>query len=129
MVGAEALDFGGKERRTMPNKHAGHLILRHQAMQNERKGHQDPRQIGGGKDQQTQETEPRVRIASAPDVDDGAAEGGAEEGLRDEGREEEQDGAGVQEQPGEVGRGAARGFFEQARVALLEEDVEEEVEV
>lgn len=98
-------------------------------MQNEREGHQDPRQIRGGEDHEAEEAQARVGIAPAPDVDEGAAEGGAEEGHGEQGRHEEQDAAGVQQQPGEVRRRPARGFFEQARVPLLEEDVEEEVEV
>lgn len=98
-------------------------------MQHERESHQHPGQIRRREHQQAQETQSCVGIASTPDVDQRAAEGGAEEGHGEEGRHQEQHGAGVEEQPGEVRGGAARGFFEEARVALLEEDVEEEVEV
>jgi hypothetical protein len=47
--------------------------------------------------------------------------------LVEEGRDEEEGGAGVEEEPGEVGD-AGGGFFEHAGVALDEEDMEEEVE-
>jgi hypothetical protein len=52
----------------------------------------------------------------------------AEEGHRDEGREQQQRGHGVDQQPREVGGRTARGLLEQARVALEEVDVEEEVD-
>lgn len=52
----------------------------------------------------------------------------AEEWHGDEGGEGDEADAGVEEEPGEVGGGAAGGFFEEARVALHEEDVEDEVE-
>lgn len=84
-------------RHTMPNHDASNLILGHDAMQNQRKSHQDPGQIRGGEDQEAQETQPRVGVAPAPDVDEGAAEGGAEEGDGEQGGEEEEDTAGVEE--------------------------------
>ena len=43
-------------------------------------------------------------------------------------RGDQENGAGIEEQPGEVRWGSAGRFLEQARVALQEEDVEEEVE-
>jgi hypothetical protein len=42
------------------------------------------------------------------------------------GKAEERDGC-VQEEPGKVRRGAPRGFFEEARIALEEEYMENEV--
>lgn len=51
-----------------------------------------------------------------------------EEGDGDEGGERDEAHAGVEEEPGEVGGGAAGGFFEEAGVALHEKDVEDEVE-
>lgn len=52
----------------------------------------------------------------------------AEEDHGDEGGEREEEDAGVEKEPGEVGRGAAGGFFEKPGVALHEEYVEDEVE-
>lgn len=52
----------------------------------------------------------------------------AEEGHGDEGGEGDEADAGIEEEPGKVGGGAAGGFFEEPGVALHEEDVEDEVE-
>ncbi|KFY41118.1 hypothetical protein V494_03223 [Pseudogymnoascus sp. VKM F-4513 (FW-928)] len=112
----------------MPHNNAHNLILRYGAMQHKAKPHQHPRQIRGGEDQQPQERELGIRVAARPDVDEDAGEGVAEEDHGDEGGEGDEKDAGVEEEPGEVGGGAAGGFFEEAGVALHEEDVEDEVE-
>lgn len=98
-------------------------------MHHQTKRHQHPRQIRRREHQQPQETQPRLRVASAPDVDQTRREGRAEEREGEEGGEHEEGGHGVDEEPGEVGRGPAGRFFQEPRVALEEEDVEEEVEV
>jgi hypothetical protein len=107
------------------------LVPRHRPMHHEAKGHEHPGQIGRGEDEQAHEAEPGVRVAPAPDVDEGAGEGGAEEGQRtggEEGRgEEEERAACVEEEPGEGGWGWSERGLEQARVPLQEEEMEEQV--
>lgn len=78
--------------------------------------------------QQAEETQPRIRVPSAPNVDERAGECLAEKGYREHGRQAEQGDDGVSEQPGVVGGRATGGLFEKAGVALEEENVEEEVE-
>lgn len=115
------------------------LVFRHGAMEHEGEAGQDEGQVWRGEDEEAEKGEARLGVASAPDVDEGAGQGGAEEGHGEQGRDEQEDGGGVEEEPGEVGGGGVwpagggggeggHGFFEEARVALEEEDVEEEVE-
>ena len=116
----------------MADDDAQELIAGHRAMHHQIERHQHPGQIRGGEDQEAHQGEPGVRVPPAPDVDEGAGEGGAEEGQgagREEGRrEQEQRGRGVQQEPGEGGRGGAETGLEQARVPLQEEQVEQQVE-
>jgi len=97
-------------------------------MQYQRECHKDPRQIWRREDQQTQEAEPCLRVPSAPNVHEGAGQCASEEGDAEEGRERQQEGGGIENEPGELRRGATRRFLEKARVTLEEEDMEEEVE-
>ena len=117
----------GSDVLTMPNSNTTKLILRPMPMQHDIKRNQHPRQPRRFKRQQTQKTQPHIRVPSAPDVHQCRAEGGAEEGLVEERGDEQEGGGGVGEQPAEVGD-ACGGFLEHAGVALDEEDVEEEVE-
>jgi len=112
----------------MSNNNAADLILGHAPMQHQTKGHQHPRQVRRRKHQQPQEAQPRLRVAPRPDIDQGAAQSRAEEGHREHRGEAEEDASGVEEKPREVRGGTAGGFFEEAGVALEEENVEEEVE-
>lgn len=112
----------------MADDDAHKLVARHAPVQHEADAHQHPRQVRGAEDEQAQEAHEGVGVAARPDVDEGRRQRVAEEGHRDEGREEEQAGHGVDEQPREVGGRPARRFFEEARVALQEVDVEEEVD-
>ncbi len=72
----------------MTDNNAANLILRHRAVQHETETHQDPGQPGGGEDEQAEERQTRVRVAAAPDVDERAAEAGAEEGHAEQGRQQ-----------------------------------------
>lgn len=112
----------------MTDDDATDLVFGYRAMQHQTKRHQNPGEIGCGEDEETEEAQSGFGVAARPDVDEAAAEGGAEEGDGEEGGEAEEDDGGVEEEPGEVGWGAAGGFFEKAGVALEEEDVEEEVD-
>lgn len=119
---------GRRGGRTMTDDDATDLVFRYRAMQHQTKRHQNPGEIGRSEDEETEEAQSGFGVAARPDVDEAAAEGGAEEGDGEEGGEAEEDDGGVEEEPREVGWGAAGGFFEEAGVALEEEDVEEEVD-
>ena len=67
------------EARTMSNNHSTNLILGHAAVQDQTKRHQNPGQIWRGEDQQAEEAQASLWVAAGPDVDQAAAEGGAEE--------------------------------------------------
>ena len=116
----------------MTNDDPHNLILRYRAVKQKGKAHENPRKIRCRKDEETKEAQPRVGIAPTPDVDEAGRERGAEEGHRDERRQEDEGDGGVEEQPGEVGGRLAasgrRGLLEQARVSLEEEHVKEEIE-
>ena len=111
----------------MPNHNPTKLILRPMPMQHDIKRNQHPRQPRRLERQQSQKTEPHVRVPPAPDIHQCRAQRRAEEHLVEEGGEAEEGEGGVGQEPGEVREGGG-GFFEHARVALDEEDVEEEVE-
>lgn len=111
----------------MSNSNATKLILRPMAMQDHIKRDQHPRQPGRLKSQQSQKTQPHIGVPSAPNIHQCRAQCGAEEGLVEKRRDEQEGGAGVGEEPAEV-RDAGGGLLEHAGVALDEEDVEEEVE-
>lgn len=87
--------------------HAADLILGHDAMDDEAEGHQHPRQVRRSKDQQAEKAEAGLGVAPAPDVHQARGQGGAEERKREEWREDQEGGHGVDEEPREVGRGAA----------------------
>lgn len=112
----------------MADNHTHDLILGHMAVQDQAESHQHPGQVGRREDQQAQETELGVWVATRPDVDQGRGQRVAEEGYRDEWAEADEAGHGVEQEPREVGRGAAGGFLEKAGIALEEVDVEEEVD-
>jgi hypothetical protein len=107
---------------------AAHLILGHRPMHDQRKGQQHPWQVRRLEHQQPQEAEHGVRVLPTPDVDERAGQRGAEEGHGEHGRDAEEERGGEGEEPCEVGGGAAGRLFEQAGIALEEEDVVEEVE-
>jgi len=118
----------GEEVPHVADEHAHDLVLGHGAVQHQAEAHEHPGEVGRREDEQAEEAEAGVRVAARPDVDQRRGEGVAEEGHRDERGEEDEAGHGVEEEPGEVRRGAARGLLEEAGVALEEVDVEEEVE-
>lgn len=112
----------------MANNHAHELVLGNGAVQHKTNAHENPRQVRRAKHQQPQKTHKGIRVAARPDVDQGGRQRVAEEGHGDEGRQEEQAGHGVDQQPREIGRRPARGLLEEARIALQEVDVEEQVD-
>lgn len=62
--------------------------------------HEDPGKVWGLEDQEEEERESCFWVATAPDVDEGAGEGGAEEGDGDEERGDREEGdACVEEEP------------------------------
>ena len=92
----------------MSNNNPTDLILWHTPVHKQTKSHKHPRQIRRRKHNQPQKTQPRLRIASGPEVYEGRGQRVPEEREGHEGREEEERGRGVQEQPGKVGGGGAR---------------------
>lgn len=88
---------------TVANCNSAQLILGPVTMQNDAQTNHDPRQEGSAEDEHAQETELNVRVTTTPDVDEGAAEDGAEKDYRDEGSEAEQRDGCISEHPGEVG--------------------------
>ena len=112
----------------MADDDAAHLVLGHRPMHDQRKGQQHPRKVRRLEDQQTEEAEHGVGVLPAPDVDERAGQGRAEEGHGEHGRDAEEERGREGEEPCEVGRGAAGRLFQQAGVALEEEDVVEQVE-
>lgn len=118
-----------KEVPHMADDDTADLVLGHDAVHNEAKGHQHPGKIGRGEHQQAEEAQAGLGVAATPDVDEAGGEGGAEEGQGEEGRQAEERCHGVEQQPGEVSRGPAGGFLEEARVSLQKEDMEEEIEI
>ena len=117
-----------RSRLTMPHNDATYLILRHRPVQHQTEGHQDPWQIWRRKHQQPQEGKPRFRVPSAPYVHQRRTQRRAEEGDGEQWREAEEGSGGVDKEPGKVGGRSATALFQEARVALEEEDVEEKVE-
>ena len=99
----------GKEREgqgtgaqlTMSDDDATDLILRHGPMQDQAERHQHPRQIRRRENEQAEEAQPGLRIPPAPNVDQGARQGGSEEGYAEHGGEGQQEGGSVDEEPGE----------------------------
>jgi hypothetical protein len=112
----------------MSNHNPTNLILRHSTMNRETKRHQYPRQPRRFEDEQSKEGKLGIWVAPRPYVYEDAGECGAEEGYAEEWSEGEEAERGEGEEVGEFGWGAAGGFFEEAGVALCEEDVEDEVE-
>lgn len=113
----------------VPDDDTANLILRDGTVHDEAEGHQHPGKVRGREDKQAEETQAGFGVAPTPDIDQAGREGGAKEGQREEWRKTEKRDHGVEEQPGEVGWRPAGGLLQQARVALEEEDVEEEVEI
>ncbi len=81
----------------MSNNDAADLIFWHISMQHETKRHQDPRQIGGRKDEQPQKAQPSFRVAAGPDINQTAAERRAKKWYGEERGQAEEDGYGVEE--------------------------------
>ncbi len=73
----------------MPNNNPHKLVPRHRPMHDKADAHQHPRQVGRAEDEQAEKAHERVRIATRPDVDERRRQRVAEEGHRDEGREQE----------------------------------------
>lgn len=118
---------GPRPKLTMPNRNPTKLLLRPMPMQHHIEPDQHPRQPRRLEVQYAQKAQPHIRIPPAPDVHQRRTKRGAEERRVGGGSEAEEGEDGVGHEVGEVGD-AAGGFFEHARVALDEEDVEEEVE-
>jgi hypothetical protein len=97
-------------------------------MHDQREGQEHPRQVRRLEHEQTQEAEHCVWVLPTPDVDERTGQRGAEEGHGEHGRDAEEERGSECEEPCEVGGGATGRLFEQAGVALEEEDVVEEVE-
>ena len=112
----------------MPNHYAHDLVLGDSPVHNETEPHQHPREVWRREHQQPEEAELRIGVAPRPDVHERRRERVAQEGHRHERREQDQTRGGVEEQPREVRGGPAGRFLEEARVALHEVDLEEEVE-
>lgn len=110
------------------NNDAHDLVLGNAPVQDQADAHQHPWQVRRRKDHQVKKAEPCVGVASRPNVDECRGERLAEERHGDERGEDEQEGHGVEQQPRKNGRRPARRLFEEARVALEEIDVEDEVE-
>lgn len=96
----------------MTDDDAAYFVLGHTAVQHQTKGHQDPWEIRGREYQEAQEAEPRFRVAARPDIDKATAQGGAEERDGEEGGKAEENGDGVEEEPGELRGRVTGGFFE-----------------
>lgn len=113
----------------MTNDNTKQIILGQGIVEHEAEAEQHPGQVRGGKDKEAEEAEAHAGVAAGPDVDEAEAEGRAQEGHGGEGRQGEQRGGGVEQQPGKVGGAAAeRRLLQVARVARHEEEVEHEVE-
>lgn len=67
----------------MSDDDSAKLVLGPLSMQHDAQTNHDPRQPRGGKGEQAQEAEHCIGMTSAPDIDQGAAKGGAEESLRE----------------------------------------------
>ncbi|KAI5287060.1 hypothetical protein KEM52_001772, partial [Ascosphaera acerosa] len=119
----------GEEVPDVADDDAAELVLGNGAVHEQGEAHQDPGEVGRGKDQQAEEVEADVCVAARPDVHEAGGQGAAEEGDRDERAEQQERGGGVEQQPRKNGGRGARGLFEQAGVPLQEEDVEDEVEI
>ena len=111
----------------MSDRNPTQLILRPVPMQHDIKRYQYPRQPRRLERQQSQEAQPHVGIPSTPYIHQRRAERRAEKRLIGNRSDGEQAEHGIGHEPGEVGDGGG-GLLEHARVALDEEDVEEEVE-
>ncbi|KAB8349568.1 hypothetical protein FH972_023592 [Carpinus fangiana] len=98
----------------MANNDAAQLILGNRTVHGEAQRNEDPRQERRAEDEQPKEGEASVGVAPAPDVDQGGAEGMAEEGDTECGAQEQQAAHGVDEQPGEGGGAATEALLEQA---------------
>lgn len=111
----------------MTNHNATNLIFRNSAMQHQTKRHQHPRQIRRREHQQAQKAQPRIRIPPRPDIHQTATERRPQKRHPQHGRNQQQNPRGIHQQPGKMRRGPARRFLQQPRIALEEEDVEEEI--
>jgi len=105
------------------------IISRYAIIQQQTECEQHPGQVWSREDEESQEAKAHARVPARPDVDEAERQRGAEEGHRREGRQQDQRGGAVEQQPGEVGGPAAeRRFLQVARVPRHEEQVEHEVE-
>lgn len=68
----------------VPNDYTHNLVLGNGAVQDETEAHENPGQVRRGENEEPQEAESCVRIASRPDVDEGRRERMAKERHRDE---------------------------------------------
>ena len=88
-------------------------------------GGEGPGEVGCGDDEYAEQAEAYVSVASAPYVDEDKGEWAGEEGHADCGRDEEQRGAGGEEEPDVLCGAGVGGLLEHARVASEEEEVED----
>jgi hypothetical protein len=110
------------------NNNAANLILGHMPVKHDVEGHEHPGQERGAKGEEAEEAEHGVRVPPPPHVHERAGQRAAEELQVQRRAEGEQHGGRDEQQPGEAGGRPAAAFLEQARVALHEEEVEDEVE-
>lgn len=75
------------------------LILGNDSMHDQTERHQHPREIRGRENQDAQETQACLGIASAPYVDQTRGQGGAQERKRQERRDHQEGRHGVEEKP------------------------------
>jgi len=108
----------------MAHDHTAELILRNDPVDHETESHEDPWEVWRREDQQTQKAESGVGIATSPDIHETRRQRGTKEWKREEWRQYEQGGHGVDQQPREVGRRTTGGLLEESRVPLKEEDME-----
>lgn len=105
------------------------IVFRQIVIQQKTEPEEDPRQVRGGENEEAQKAKPDAGVPAGPDVDETERQRGAQEGHGGEGREQDQRGGAVEQQPGELGGlSAERRFLQVARVARHEEEVEHEVE-
>lgn len=83
----------------MAYNHAANLIFWHSAVNHKAEGHQHPWEPRRFEHEKAEEAQHGVWVPSAPDVNECAAEGGAEEGDREERRDEKEGRAGEEQKP------------------------------
>lgn len=71
---------------TVTDNDTTHLVFGHSAVHDDAEAQQDPGQVRRLEDKQAQEAEQGVGVLAAPDVDEGAREGGAQKGHAEHGR-------------------------------------------